>query len=567
MINGIKQFKEKLYFLITEKDKTDIKNVLLLGFIVGLFELLGLALIVLMIQVFTNTRIIDSNKYFQYIYQNTAQNSLTNFVIILSIFILLFYLLKFFLSLINAKKMAIINGNIYLGISKKLFKNYLNYYYADIGLKNTAEINQSLVIETDNLSIFVINAIHIIINSIIILLLYSYMLFIDFQLTMYLSLIMLTLAYVYKIILVEKYTIMGIERLDAVESYMRLIKSTFSNYKFIKSISNSYIADSLTTKVDNYKRTRIEMLYWSEIPRLLLEFIIIALMILVLLFIKLKYEDADNLLLVVSTYALILFRMLPSISRVINGINIINMYKSSLNIIHLDFTRNKETSTTNCILKMNKTIKMTNIIYTYGEINILNNISIEIKKSDKVAIIGESGSGKSTLMDILIGLHLPTGGEFIIDDAKIDKDTIVAWRSNTSFVPQKVMLFESTVKENIIFGKKYDEILMKRVLEDVYMYDTVMNKGGIEAKIGDEVSGFSGGQVQRLALARALYQERDILFLDEATSSLDEEIELKIIDNLLSKYKNKTIIAIVHKESIANKFERILKVENGKIFE
>lgn len=94
-----------------------------------------------------------------------------------------------------------------------------------------------------------------------------------------------------------------------------------------------------------------------------------------------------------------------------------------------------------------------------------------------------------------------------------------------------------------------------------------MNKGGIETKVGDEVSGFSGGQMQRLAFARALYQERDILFLDEATSSLDEEIEVQIIERLLTKYKDKTIIAIVHKETIASKFERILKVENGKVIE
>ncbi len=97
------------------------------------------------------------------------------------------------------------------------------------------------------------------------------------------------------------------------------------------------------------------------------------------------------------------------------------------------------------------------------------------------------------------------------------------------------------------------------------MYDVVMEKGGLEAKVGDEVSGFSGGQMQRLAFSRALYQERDVLFLDEATSSLDEEVEVQIIDKLLTKYHKKTIISIVHKASIADKYDRILRLKDGEI--
>ena len=168
-------------------------------------------------------------------------------------------------------------------------------------------------------------------------------------------------------------------------------------------------------------------------------------------------------------------------------------------------------------------------------------------------------------MDILIGLHLPTDGNLSVDSKDINSKNIVKWRTNTSFVPQKVVLFESTVKENITFGKVYDENLLQEVLKDVFMYDTVMSKGGVESKIGDEISGFSGGQMQRIALARALYQERDIIFLDEATSSLNETIEIEIIENILKKYKEKTIIAIVHKESIAKKFTKTIKLNQGEI--
>ncbi|MDX9743118.1 MAG: ABC transporter ATP-binding protein [Arcobacteraceae bacterium] len=570
MIKSIKQFKEKLYFLITKKDKKDIQNVLILGFVVGLFELVGLALIVLMIQVFTNTSIIESNQYFKYLYQNIAQNSLTSFIVIFSTFIFLFYIVKLILSIKNAKLMAKLTSNLYIDISKKLFENYLNYYYRDFGKKNTAEINQILVVESDNLALMVSNIIYLLIHLIIIGLLYGYMMYIDWFLTVIVTTIFILLAYMYKKLLNKRLVVMGEERIDAVNSYMRFIKSTFSNYKFIKGLTGEYIDTNLSYKTTNYKKARIDMLFWSETPRLILEFFVIATMIGILLFIKLRYQNTDELLVVVSAYALALFRMLPSLSRVLNGVSIINMYKKTLDMVHTEFvneTETKQTDLEHVVLKNNILLQNISFVYPDSDKQSLVDINIEIKKGDKIAIVGESGSGKSTLMDILIGLHLPTNGNFIVDDVEINSENIVSWRKNTSFVPQKVVLFESSVKENITFGKQYDENLFQEVLEDVFMYDTVMTKGGIDAKVGDEVSGFSGGQMQRLAFARALYQERDVLFLDEATSSLDEEIENQIVNKILNKHKEKTIIAIVHKESIADKFDKILRLKGGCIAE
>lgn len=570
MIKSIKQFKEKLYFLITEKDKRDIRDVLILGFIVGLFELVGLALIVLMIQVFTNTSVIESNHYFHYIYQHIAQNSVSNFIIIFSVFIFLFYVIKLIFSIKNAKLMAKLTSNLYIDISKKLFENYLNYYYRDFGKKNTAEINQILVVESDNLALMVSNIIYLLIHLTIIGLLYSYMMYVDWFLTVIVTAIFILLAYMYKKLLNKRLVVMGEERINAVTSYMRFIKSTFSNYKFIKGLTGEYIDTNLSHKTTNYKKARIDMLFWAETPRLLLEFFVIATMIGILLFIKLRYQNTDELLVVVSAYALALFRMLPSLSRVLNGVSIINMYKKTLDMVHTEFvneTEKKQTNLEGIVLKNHILLQDISFIYPDSDKKSLIYINVEIKKGDKIAFVGESGSGKSTLMDILIGLHLPTNGNLIVDDTEINSKNIVSWRKNTSFVPQKVVLFESSVKENITFGKEYDEKLLKEVLEDVYMYDTVMAKGGIEVKVGDEVSGFSGGQMQRLAFARALYQERDILFLDEATSSLDEEIENQIVDKILNKYREKTIIAIVHKESIADKFDKVLRLKGGCVVE
>ena len=204
MIKNIKQFKEKLYFLITTKDKKDIRNVLLLGFVVGLFELVGLALIVLMVQVFTNASIIETNQFVKYIYQGLSQNSVTTFAIIFSSFIFLFYIVKLIISIKNAKLMAKLTSNLYIDTSKKLFENYLNYYYRDFSKKNTAEINQMLIVESDYLSLMISNVIYLLIHLIIIGLLYGYMLYIDLSLTAFITAIFMMLAYSYKKLLNTK---------------------------------------------------------------------------------------------------------------------------------------------------------------------------------------------------------------------------------------------------------------------------------------------------------------------------------------------------------------------------
>ena len=564
-MNSFKKFIDKVSFLITKKDKKDIIVVLFLGFIVGLFELSGLVFIVLMIQIFTDFTIIQNNYVLNYIYAVITLSKMIYFLIFTSIFILLFYFIKTVLSIIQAKKIAQLASNLYVGISKSLFRNYLNYYYKDISNKNTSDFNQILVVETDHLSLMLTSVINLIIHLTIVFLLYMYMIYIDFFLTLGLSFLIIIFIFSYKSLMSNKLVLMGEDRMLALTDYMKLIKISFSNYKVIKSLDNDFVEDKLQRSAAKYKKARVDMLFWAEVPRLVIEFLIVFILIGILVFLKLKYNDVTDLLLVVGSYALILFRMLPSLSRIVNGVNSFNMYKKTLDLVHLEKSMKIENKIDdNQTINFNYKIELKNISFKYYENdnNILSDVNLVIKKGEKIAIVGDSGSGKTTLLDILIGLHFPTDGNFNVDNSCLNSINIWKWRQSVSFVPQKVVLFESNVRENVTFGKDYNEKLFNKVLKDCFIYDTVMNKGGIDTIVGDEGVGFSGGQMQRLAFARALYQEKDILFLDEATSSLDEEIENKIIDNLLSAHKDKTIIAIVHKAKIADKFDRIIKVED-----
>jgi ATP-binding cassette subfamily B protein/ATP-binding cassette subfamily C protein len=203
--------------------------------------------------------------------------------------------------------------------------------------------------------------------------------------------------------------------------------------------------------------------------------------------------------------------------------------------------------------------------YTAGK-NILNSISLEIKKGERIAIVGESGSGKSTLVDLIIGINKPDSGTVYIDSSILSDENIRTWRNKIGYIPQSIYLFDGTVAENVAFGSEPDEAKIEQVLKTANIQDFLSKKEGINTIVGEGGIQLSGGQLQRIGIARALYDNPDVLVLDEATSALDTETEAKIMDEIYNISRDKTLIVIAHRLSTVERCERKIRVEKGKIF-
>jgi ATP-binding cassette subfamily B protein len=220
-------------------------------------------------------------------------------------------------------------------------------------------------------------------------------------------------------------------------------------------------------------------------------------------------------------------------------------------------------------VKFENHIKFDNVSFRYtgSNSNIIDKLSLDIKKASRVGVIGSTGSGKSTFINILMGLLIPSDGSILIDDEIIDKDSVFFWREKIAYVPQDIFLCDATIIENIALGIPKDQIDMESIIESAKLaaiYEDILSwSSGLDTRVGERGINLSGGQKQRLAIARALYRNPDILILDEATSALDLNTENQIIRALESVNKKMTIIMIAHRLDTLRNCTLIIKIVNG----
>lgn len=225
-------------------------------------------------------------------------------------------------------------------------------------------------------------------------------------------------------------------------------------------------------------------------------------------------------------------------------------------------------------LTLSGSIEVRNLSFRFdnGTHDTLHNLSLSIHKGEKVGINGESGVGKTTLLNILLGLYTPTEGGVYIDGVKLEGDILRKWQNSIGYVSQSTFLTDSTILSNIALGcdeKDVDMAQVERCIEAASLSEFVASlPKGIHTRIGECGALLSGGQRQRIGIARALYKRADILFFDEATSSLDNATEQSInraIEELSASNKDLTIVVVAHRDSSLDYCDRIVTLEKTNI--
>ena len=216
-------------------------------------------------------------------------------------------------------------------------------------------------------------------------------------------------------------------------------------------------------------------------------------------------------------------------------------------------------------------IEVRNLSFSYtGSIGkmALKNVSLLIPAGRMTAIVGESGSGKTTLLKILLKFYLPTSGEILLGGKNLSEYTAYSMRHVSGIVMQDNFIFSDTVKRNIILGEPEDNVRLNIAIEAACLTDYVESQPlGVETKVGSEGIGVSGGEKQRIMIARAVYKKPQYLMLDEATSSLDAENERRITENLDEHFSNRTRIVIAHRLSTVKNADNIVVLRHGEVVE
>ncbi len=211
-------------------------------------------------------------------------------------------------------------------------------------------------------------------------------------------------------------------------------------------------------------------------------------------------------------------------------------------------------------------IEIKNLSFQYEERKIVDDFSLTIKKGEKIAFVGESGSGKSTLIKILLGLLKYNQGKVCLGDMELSEICLNNLYDRVSYLSQDAPVFDGTIKENLVFDKMVSEEQMLDALNEVQLSYLVENLAeGLNSEIGEKGTCLSGGEKQRLALARLWFEDSELVILDEATSAMDNLTEEIVMKSVMKKMKDKTVIAIAHRLNSIAGFDRIILFREGKI--
>ncbi len=323
----------------------------------------------------------------------------------------------------------------------------------------------------------------------------------------------------------------------------------------------------------------------NNLPRLLIETVFMVSVLLFILLYMLRGGDIKALVPQLSAMAVAGIRVMPGTNRINTYLSEIAYSQPCLDYLYENLNESMKMDVNGSVTGLTKEdmqapprvelqnrIVLDHITYAYPNTdkNIFTDAHMEVKKGQSVGIMGPSGAGKSTIVDILLGLLHVQAGTITCDGVNIF-DNYAAWLAKIGYIPQSIYLIDESIRDNIAFGIDADKIDDKRiweVLEEAQLREFVEQlPEGLDTTIGDRGVRISGGQRQRLGIARALYHNPEILVFDEATSALDTDTEKAVMDAINSFHGRKTMVIIAHRLNTIAKCDVIYKVEDEKITE
>ena len=311
--------------------------------------------------------------------------------------------------------------------------------------------------------------------------------------------------------------------------------------------------------------------FLSLIPRNIIESFSFIILMIVIIFLK-KNNLLISSLPTISVYLVALYKLLPALQGLATYYAALKGNYSALeNILpELNFIHNNKNKflNENNLLEKFESLNLENITFFHKEKKILENSNFVANKGEIIGIFGETGAGKSTIIDLICGLIEQNKGTYYFNKKIITKEIKEKLNKYISLVPQKSTLLDDTIKANVMFGSKETSKIIEELnyLKQICKLDFVDNvNNNWNTIVGEDGSKLSGGQVQRLCIARALYRRPNVLILDESTSALDEKTEQSIISNL-KKYKDEmTIIIISHNKKIIEICDKIYELKDFRI--
>jgi len=556
---------KKLKKLLSKRDKHFLLGLFIFSIIISIVEVVGVSAILPLISIVTDFSLINSNKYFAYAFEVFNFDSEISFIVAFGAILVIFYILRGFINLLYFHLLArFTNGRMQI-LQFKLFHKYMGMAYVNFENKNTSALTKVLTHEAENLAKLIASALFLISEFFIFIFIYALMLYVNYQITLALTIFLALNGLLVLKKISRKIKKIGIYRDTTQKFYFEIINRGFRNFKLIKLKSNNsdIYKDFLDTSL-SFSRLNTTYETIGIIPRVFLESFAFSMTISMILYLVWQQaSDVSSILPVISMFVLALYRLMPSINRIVTNYHIIQFNYQALNIIHNDLMIETE-NLGDQEVEFKSNILLKGVVFEYEKNKlILDKVDLKINKGSKVGFIGRSGSGKSTLIDLIVGLYKPISGEIFSDSTILDDSNIKSWRSKFGYIPQSVFLFDGTVGDNVVSGLEFNKEKVEISLKKAKVFDFLEKKNGINTLVGDGGVLLSGGQKQRIAIARALYSDPEVLILDEATSALDYGIEKEIMDEIYALSSDMTLIVVAHRISTTDRCDKVYEIKDG----
>lgn len=558
-ISNLFDYSQKLKFII----------LIFFMIIASFLELMGLGMVILILNSFlglTSNYLEILNDYLKIFFKIDG-----NFEIIL-FFVFVIFTIKFLILVFVSWMEADFLTKFREKISNKLYYNFLNRDAASLLKKNSAEYIRNFTEEIVVSSLFIQSSLKIILDSILILTFFIFLTYFNPITTGIVFIFFSSLGIIYFVLVKNKLSSWAKTSLNNRKNKIQFISESFSSIKSIKILSReNFFLDKFKKQVHSIRKIQFKVTFLDSLPRNILEYMLLV-SILLIFFYLIKNDYSNEIIIqMLSVYTLSAFRVVPLMNRLLGHMQRLKHSYPSLNKLMNENEQKivqKKNKINKMIFKKNIVLNVKNFSFNNDKIFLLRNINIDIKKNSQIGIVGKSGSGKSTIIDILCGFQKNKLSELKVDGVNIlNSNNLAGWQNLIGYVPQNIVIFNQSLRENILFGsdrKIFNDDVLNNLIKKVNLEKFVKKENnGLSQVLRQDGQNISGGEKQRIGIARALYSNKQILIFDEATNALDKETEDKILKFLKDQTNFKTIIIISHEGNTLKYCNRLYEFKEG----
>lgn len=578
------QMFRQLMFILNRRQKKRFAGLVLGSILVAMLETLGISVIIPFILVMLSPDEFLQNRYVQIFVNILGLTEYLQVLLAVALVIILVYVLKSAIVLSISFFQARFRNELERDLSNMMLNSYLHQDYLFHINTNSSEVVRSVHSDISGVASVVENFSSIASEGLTTLLIGIFLICIN----PVMAVILLVLAGLTSLGIIvafkKKTNISGEQCRNAFQKKIQYIQQSENGIKdIIVKRKYAYFMEQFKRYSQQACHYNTIYLTIAKVPSRIIEVVFIAGLLLSSIFCIGRGGNASLYVTQLGTFAVAAVRILPSISNIAVYMNNLIYFRPTVEATYQslldgvgssykqigDYALHRDTQRKETEFK--DKIAINNIKWKYADNldYVLDNVSLEIKRGEAIAIIGPSGAGKTTLVDVLLGLLKPGSGSVTIDGRSIFEDPAM-WAETVGYVPQSLFLLDDTIRNNIAFGipeEKIDDSRIQKVLEEAQLKDMVDKlPEGLDTNLGEQGLKISGGQRQRIAIARALYADPEILILDEATSALDKDAEAAVMSAVDALHGKKTLVIVAHRLSTIRKCDKIYEVREKKIF-